>query len=155
MNTQSTRERILIVDDTPDNIDILTEILSGYKLSIATNGERGLKLANSENTPDLILLDIMMPGMDGYEVCRRLKANEKTKNIPVIFLTAKADFKSEEKGLALGAVDYISIPISPPIVLQRVEIHLSLKLAVEALEKKFSGNEGELIAAQIRGKLQP
>ena len=84
-------QRILIVDDTPENIDVLIEVLSDYKRSVATSGEKALRIARSENPPDLILLDIMMPGMDGYEVCQRLKSDEKTKAIPIIFLTAMVD----------------------------------------------------------------
>ena len=129
-------QRILIVDDTPENIDVLIEVLSEYKRSVATNGEKALQIARSDNPPDLILLDIMMPGMDGYEVCEKLKADEKTKSIPVIFLTAMTDEESERKGLELGAVDYITKPISPPIVKERVKNHLLLKLAHERLENQ-------------------
>ena len=150
MEEQLADQRILIVDDTPANIDILKQVLSGFKLSMATNGERALKIANSELPPDLIILDVMMSGLDGFEVCRRLKSNEKTKQIPVIFMTAKADMASETKGLEVGGADYISIPISAPIVLQRIKIYLSLKLAVDTLEKKPTENEMALVAAHIR-----
>jgi putative two-component system response regulator len=129
-------QKILIVDDTTENIDVLIDVLADYKRSVATNGEKALQLATSSKPPDLILLDIMMPGMDGYEVCRRLKDDEKTKKIPVIFLTAMTDQESEMKGLELGAVDYITKPISPPIVKERVKNHLMLKLARESLENQ-------------------
>lgn len=127
------RNKILIVDDTPENIDILGEILSDYKKFIATNGERALKLAK-EKLPDLILLDIMMPGMDGFEVCKRLKSDNDTKDIPVIFITAKNQVEDEVKGLEIGAVDFIAKPISPPIVQARVKAHLDLKMSKEVLE---------------------
>jgi putative two-component system response regulator len=144
MNEQIKNQRILIVDDTPENIDVLIEVLSDYKRSVATNGEKALQLAVSNNPPDLILLDIMMPGMDGYEVCRRLKSEEKTKAIPIIFLTAMADEESERKGLELGAVDYITKPISPPIVMERVKNHLLLKMAREKLENQNVILEGKV-----------
>ncbi len=127
------RNKILIVDDTPENIDILGEILSEYKKFIATTGERALKIAK-EKLPDLILLDIMMPEMDGFEVCRRLKSDNDTKDIPVIFITAKNQVDDEVKGLEIGAVDFISKPISPPVVQARVKSHLELKLSREVLE---------------------
>ncbi|MCX6153131.1 MAG: response regulator [Candidatus Kapabacteria bacterium] len=129
------KQKILIVDDTPENIDILGEILSEYKKFIAINGERALKLAK-EKLPDLILLDIMMPGMDGFEVCERLKADGVTRDIPVIFITAKNQIEDEVRGLELGAVDFIAKPISPPIVLARVKNHLELKSAREKIETK-------------------
>jgi putative two-component system response regulator len=111
---------LLVVDDTPDNLALMSGLLKGlYRVKVANNGERSLKIAQSD-TPDLILLDIMMPGMDGYEVCRRLKADAQTADIPVVFLTAKTEEKDEEKGLLLGAVDYITKPINPPIVLARI-----------------------------------
>ena len=129
------KKRILVVDDTPSNIKILNDILkSEYSISIATNGPDALELANSENCPDLILLDIMMPEMDGYEVCKRLKAKEATKNIPVLFVTAKSSVEDEATGLELGAVDYIVKPISPPIVISRVRNHMNLHSYQEHLE---------------------
>jgi len=130
------KQKILVVDDTPENIDILMETLKAdYRMVPARDGEKGLKLAMGGNPPDLILLDIMMPGIDGYEVCRRLKAEEKTKKIPIIFITAKGEVEDETKGLGLGAVDYIIKPISPPIVQARVKNHLDLKNAREKLEQ--------------------
>jgi len=135
--TMTVPQTILLVDDTPDNISLLNGLLrDSYKTKIATNGEKALKIAFSDAPPDLILLDIMMPGMDGYEVCRRLKADDKTADIPVIFLTAKAQMEDEKKGLELGAVDYITKPISPPILLARVQTHLRLKEAADVLKRQ-------------------
>ena len=118
---------ILIVDDTPANLSLLCEILKpDYRTKAAVNGEKALRLAFSDAPPDLILLDIMMPGMDGYEVCRRLKANPATRDIPVIFVTAMSEVEDETRGLALGGVDYVTKPISAPIVKARVKTHLAL-----------------------------
>ena len=115
------RPTILIVDDTPENIALISSLLKeSFRMKVATEGETALRLAAADGQPDLILLDVMMPGMDGYEVCRRLKENPKTADIPVIFLTAKTDMEDERRGLELGAVDYIAKPISPPIVTARV-----------------------------------
>ena len=128
---------ILVVDDTPDNLILISGLLKDiYKIKVANSGERCLKIAGEDHAPDLILLDIMMPGMDGYEVCNRLKNNPKTRDIPVIFLTAKAQTEDEQYGLELGAVDYITKPISPSIVLARVKNHLALKTASDFLRDK-------------------
>jgi len=128
---------VLVVDDTPDNLALMSGLLKDdYKVKIANGGEKALKIAASDSPPDLILLDIMMPGMDGYEVCRRLKRDPKTMNIPVIFLTAKTEAKDEKKGLELGAVDYITKPISPPIVMARVKNHLALKAMADFLRNQ-------------------
>jgi putative two-component system response regulator len=119
---------VLIADDTPDNISLLSALLHDrYKVKIATNGAKALQIASSAPYPDLILLDVLMPEMDGYETCRRLKAAPETADIPVIFLTARSQPQDEEMGLRLGAVDYIAKPISPPIVLARVATQLNLK----------------------------
>ncbi|MBI2418900.1 MAG: response regulator [Ignavibacteriales bacterium] len=128
--------KILIVDDAPENIDILGSILKDFKKSAAINGELALKIVNGKNRPDLILLDIMMPGMDGFEVCKRLKANPETKNIPVIFITGKTSVEDETQGLELGAMDFIPKPISPPVVLARVKNQLELLSARAFLEKQ-------------------
>ena len=139
------RQTILIVDDTPDNITLLSALLKDrYKTKVAINGERALKIATADPPPDLILLDIMMPGMDGYEVCRRLKQETATRDIPVIFLTALAEVEDERKGLEMGAVDYITKPISPPIVLARVKNHLALKASADFLRDKAQYLEGEV-----------
>jgi len=128
---------ILVVDDTPDNLALMSSLLKfEYKVKVASTGEKALKIAASDSPPDLILLDIMMPGMDGYEVCQRLKHDPRTMNIPVIFLTARSEMEDEKKGLELGAVDYIIKPISPPIVLARVKNHLALKAVADFLRGK-------------------
>jgi sigma-B regulation protein RsbU (phosphoserine phosphatase) len=121
------QQRILIVDDAPENIDILTSTLSEYKKSIAMTGEKALKIAMTDNPPDLILLDIVMPGMDGYEVCRRLKAVDRTRDIPVIFLTGEKDSESVVKAFNLGAVDYVTKPFNIPELLARVNTQMALK----------------------------
>lgn len=127
MNTTNQKATLLIVDDMPENIDVLRGILKEhYKLKIATDGQKALKIANSEQKPDVILLDIMMPGMDGYEVCRKLKENYNTVDIPVIFVTAKGEVEDESHGFDVGAVDYITKPVSAPLVLRRVQTHLNL-----------------------------
>ncbi len=129
-------EKILLVDDNTTNLQLLHETLDGrgYRLLIAKNGKIALAIARKAN-PALILLDIMMPEMDGYEVCRRLKFDDKTNRIPVIFITALADEDDEAKGLALGAVDYITKPFNPELVRARVRIHLELKQHQDHLEQ--------------------
>ncbi len=126
MDIEPEKQVILIVDDTPENLDVLKGILTpDYMVKAATNGKLALKIAQTQK-PDLILLDIMMPEMDGYEVCRSLKSNPETTTIPIIFVTAITDAKDEEKGLATGAVDYLTKPVHPSIVKARVKTHLSL-----------------------------
>jgi sigma-B regulation protein RsbU (phosphoserine phosphatase) len=137
MNDQVEKQAVLVVDDTPANIQVLMETLKDdYRIVAAVNGERALQLAISDPPPDIILLDVMMPEMDGYEVCARLKADAKTRDIPVIFITAMSDAQDETKGLELGAVDYITKPISPPVVSARVKSHLELKQAREILKNQ-------------------
>ncbi|NIA56460.1 two-component system response regulator [Massilia sp. TW-1] len=131
MNTAATataaRPTILIVDDTPDNIMLLSRLLKDkYNTKVATNGTLALQIAQATPGLDLVLLDVMMPGLDGYETCRRLKANPATAGIPVIFLTAKNQAEDEALGLALGAVDYITKPVSPAILFARVATQLTL-----------------------------
>ncbi|MBT4090752.1 MAG: response regulator, partial [Deltaproteobacteria bacterium] len=131
--TEAERQTILVIDDAPENIDVLAGLLkTKYKIKAAPSGEKALAVI-SKGLPDLILLDIMMPEMDGYEVCRRLKAEATTRDIPVIFLTAMTSADDEVKGLELGAVDYITKPINPSVVLSRVKTHLSLKQAQQEL----------------------
>jgi signal transduction histidine kinase len=128
---------VLVVDDTPDNLALMSGLLTDeYRVKVASNGEKALRIAASDSPPDLILLDIMMPDLDGYAVCERLKGEPKTANIPVIFLTAKSDMEDERKGLELGAVDYITKPISPPIVMARVRNHLALKAMTDSLRDR-------------------
>ncbi|WP_343631834.1 two-component system response regulator [Roseateles sp.] len=136
---------VLVVDDTPDNLTLMSELLRDrYRVKVATGGEKALRIAGGDPRPDLILLDVMMPGMDGYEVCARLKDEADTREIPVIFLTAKADVADEMRGLSLGAVDYITKPISPPIVLARVRTHLRLKASADFLRDKAAFLEAEV-----------
>lgn len=139
MTSMSARQKILIVDDAPTNIAILVKALSSdYEISVAKDGDDALSIAASNRVPDLVLLDIIMPGMDGYEVCRRLKGDAATREIPVIFITAKDEEKDETKGLELGAVDYITKPFSLPIVKARVKTHLDLKRKSDLLENLAS-----------------
>ena len=136
---------ILVVDDTPDNLALMQALLKDkYKVKGANSGEKGLRIASSDTPPDLILLDIMMPEMDGYEVCRRLKADPITSHIPVIFLTARSDIQDEELGLQIGAVDYITKPVSPPIVLARVQTQLTLKASADFLRDQNQFLETEV-----------
>lgn len=128
------RQTVLIVDDMPSNIEILVGVLeSDYEVIFATRGEEALKIAAAQN-PDLILLDIVMPDMDGYEVCAKLKSNVKTQDIPVIFVTAKDQEEDESKGLNAGVIDYITKPIRPAIVKARVHNHLELKRYRDSLK---------------------
>lgn len=128
---------ILIVDDTPTNIQVLAEALrEDYRVRVAGSGKAAFEIITKVGAPDLILLDVMMPEMDGYEVCRRLKQAPETKNVPVIFVTAKADVVDEEYGLRLGAVDYIAKPFHLPIVAARVRNHINLKMKTDLLESQ-------------------
>jgi putative two-component system response regulator len=141
---------ILVVDDTPDNIDLLRAVLENdYRTKIAVNGERALKIANGEAKPDLILLDVMMPGMSGHEVCKALKANPDTRDIPVIFVTAMSEVADEQLGFSLGAVDYITKPVSAPIVLARIKTHLAMKRMQDFLRDQNQFLEGE-VAQRVR-----
>jgi putative two-component system response regulator len=136
---------VLVVDDTPDNLALMSALLKDtYRVKVANNGETGLKIARGDDPPALILLDVMMPGMDGYDVCRQLKADPATRDIPVIFLTAKTDSQDEQKGLSLGAADYISKPVNPGIVLARVATQLALKASADFLRDKSAYLEQEV-----------
>ena len=135
---------IMIVDDTQDNIALVHEILKDeYRVIAATDGAKAL-VAAGRTRPDLILLDVMMPVMDGYETCRRLKGNKSLRDIPILFLTAKSAVEDEEKGLALGAVDYIVKPVSPPILKARVKSHLNLKRAQDILRDRNAFLQAEI-----------
>ena len=130
----SEKPTILVVDDTPDNLVLMGQILDKqYTVKIANRGDKVLKIITADHPPDLILLDIMMPGMDGYEVCRRIKANPEISDIPVIFLTARSNPEDEAYGLELGACDYITKPISPPILLARIKTHITMRQAQKLL----------------------
>lgn len=136
---------ILVVDDEPMNIMVLSDLLKKeYRVIAAKSGEQALSRVK-DNQPDLILLDVMMPGMDGYEVCRKLKASTETQQIPIIFVTAMSEEEDEEKGLTAGAVDYITKPISPAIVTARVRSQLSLKAAQDALTR-----QNEILEEKVR-----
>ncbi|MES9873010.1 MAG: response regulator, partial [Candidatus Sedimenticola sp. 6PFRAG7] len=137
---------ILVIDDDPSAIDILNSFLEqDYKVVVAKDGERGLSRADSESPPDLILLDILMPGLDGYAVCRKLKENSSTAHIPVIFISVLDADYDEAKGLELGAVDYITKPFSPAIIHARVKTHLALSEANQELQ-----HQNELLEAEVQ-----
>ena len=150
------RHTILVVDDTPDNLALMSGLLKDiYRVRLANNGEKALQFARDADAPDLILLDIMMPGMSGTEVCRTLKSDPATRDIPVIFLTAMSATEDEQRGLELGAVDFITKPINPPIVMARVETQLKLKRAADFLrdqnhflEEEVARRTRELAAIQ-------
>lgn len=128
---------VLVVDDEGVNIDLMVGLLKGdYRTLVAKNGEQALRRAAGSPRPDIVLLDVMMPGMDGYEVCRRLKADPVTASVAVIFVTAMTDVGNETAGFALGAVDYITKPISPPVVQARVKTHLENKQARDFIEDR-------------------
>jgi len=144
------KQTVLVVDDLPDNIDVLVGTLKQkYQVKAAVNGELALRIVQ-DSPPDIILLDIMMPGIDGFEVCRRLKADYTTRHIPIIFITAKITIEDEIKGLELGAVDYISKPISPPIVKARVRTHLALYDQNRELDRKVHVQTEELHETRLK-----
>ena len=145
------QQSILIVDDAPENIAILQSVLSPlYKVKAATDGESALRIVYSDTPPDLILLDVMMPGLSGHEVCRRLKVNPDRRAIPVIFVTALDSMEDERLGLELGAVDYITKPFSPPIVEARVKTHLALYDQTRELERMVRQRTDELVASRAQ-----
>ncbi len=140
------KQTILVVDDTADNLALMSTLLKhAYTVKIANSGPKALHIAQSEAPPDLILLDIMMPEMDGYQVLEALRKDKKTHDIPVIFLTAKSEIEDEKRGLELGAVDYITKPVSPPILLARVRTHLALKASSDFLRDKAAYLEDEVV----------
>lgn len=135
MTTQPSKPLILIVDDTPTNIQVLAEnLIDDYRIKVAVSGEEALETIARQGAPDLILLDVMIPGMDGYEVCRRLKSDPLTSAIPVIFVTAMNAASNEEYGLNLGAMDYIAKPFYLPVVKARIRNHIRLKQMTDMLE---------------------
>jgi len=146
----SDQKLILVVDDTPLNISVITGALKDtYRTKIATNGPKALAIASSEEKPDLILLDVMMPEMDGYEVCRRLKADPTTRDIPVIFLTAQTEAEDETRGFEAGAVDYVHKPFSPAVMKARVATHLALRDTREKLAQQLMAIQKELETARL------
>jgi putative two-component system response regulator len=143
------RPTVLVADDSPQNIELLSRVLGQeYRIKVATSGEKALKLVYSDEPPDLILLDIMMPDLSGHEVCRRIKANPDRRSIPVIFVTAMSTIEDESLGLSLGAVDYITKPISPPLVQARVRTHLALYDQSRELERMVAQRTAELVATR-------
>ena len=143
MPDKKAQKTVLAVDDTPENLDVVKGILaSDYTVKVAINGQMALKIAETQ-APDLILLDIMMPEMDGFEVCRRLKSEPVTRDIPVIFLTAMDQTTDEAAGFEVGAADYITKPINPPILEARVKTHLALKESMDALQEAYGIIKGQ------------
>ncbi|MEH2055483.1 MAG: hybrid sensor histidine kinase/response regulator [Nostoc sp.] len=151
MNKNINTGFILIVDDNPTNLSVLCEALNseGFRFRVAVDGESAIAQAE-RNQPELILLDVQMPGIDGFETCRRLKANPITQNIPIIFTTALADTESKTKGFSLGAVDYIPKPFAQEEVIARVRVHLQLKQLTEFLEQQVSDRTKALQQAQVQ-----
>ena len=145
------RQTVLIVDDAPENIDVLKNVLAPfYKIKVANDGAGAVRIAYSDAPPDLILLDVMMPGMSGHEVCRRLKANPDRRNIPVIFVTSMDGMEDERLGLELGAVDYITKPFNPAIVEARVRTHLALYDQTRELEQMVAQRTSELTLSRTQ-----
>jgi serine phosphatase RsbU (regulator of sigma subunit) len=146
---ETERKVVLVVDDAPSNIRVVNEILHHtYQVRIATNGAKALELAAGTPPPDLILLDVVMPGMDGYQVCTHLKANPATSDIPVIFLTGQTESADETRGFETGAVDYIHKPFSPAVVAARVQTHLALRETRQQLARQLAAIRGELETAR-------
>ena len=150
MESNELKKTVLLVDDAPSNIQVVNSILKDlYKIRIATNGPKALELVKVAPPPDLILLDVLMPGMDGYEVCTRLKADPETKDIPVIFLTGQTETQDETRGFEVGAVDYIHKPFSPAVVKARVQTHLVLRGIREQLAQQLLAIQKELETARL------
>jgi putative two-component system response regulator len=139
---------VLVVDDDTENLSLMLELLeTAYRVAGATNGEEALRIARGDSPPDLIVLDIMMPGMSGYEVCAALKADAATRDIPVIFLTGRTEAGLEARGLRMGAVDYITKPVSPAIFLARIKVHLENKAA-----RDFLANRNALLEREVHNR---
>jgi len=157
MSNGGEKRLLLLVDDDPENIQVVHSILKDqYKVRVAMTGAKALDLAKAEPPPDLILLDVMMPQMDGYEVCGCLKADQRTRDIPIIFLTGKTEVADETRGFEVGAVDYIHKPYSPPIVTARVRTHLMLREAHETVARQLLAINSELeMARQIQLSILP
>lgn len=146
----SEKQTVLVVDDTPENIDVLAGVLrQDYTVKAAINGEMALRIIRNA-PPDIILLDIMMPGMDGYEVCRRLKADHTTRHIPIIFITARIGVDDELLGLELGAVDYLTKPVSPPLVKARIKTHLALHDQNRELDRRVREQTRQLYDTRLQ-----
>src|SRR3984957_11855378 len=157
MNEADQRKILLLVDDAPANLQVATSILKDiYKIRVATNGAKALALVKDAPPPDLVLLDVMMPGMDGYEVCTRLKEDPETRDIPVIFLTGQTEIEDETRGFEVGAVDYIHKPFSPAVMKARVQTPLILRGIREQLAQQLLTIQKELeTARQIQMSILP
>ena len=157
MSENEDRKTLLLVDDAPANIQVANAILKDdYRVRVATSGAKALELVKAKPAPDLILLDVEMPEMDGYEVCRRLKTDPETREIPVIFLTGKTEAEDETRGFSVGAVDYIHKPFSPSVVKARVQTHLALRETREQLARQLSAIQHELeMARKIQLSILP
>src|SRR3954454_22290346 len=157
MNELDQKKTVLVVDDAPSNIQIVSSILKDtYKVRVATNGAKALELMKVAPQPDLILLDVAMPGMNGYEVCSRLKLDPETKDVPVIFLTGQTEVEDETRGFGVGAADYIHKPFSVPLVKARVHTHLVLRGIRQQLAFQLRTIQKELeTARQIQLSILP
>ncbi len=150
MALQTLTHTILVVDDTPENIDLLSAVLEPYyKVKVATNGERALQLVVGNSPPDLILLDVVMPGLSGLDVCRKLKAHPQHCHIPIMFVTSREQQEDEAEGLEAGAEDYITKPFSPAIVLARVKTHLTVYDHARDLERRVDERTRELQESRL------
>lgn len=146
MPASAEKATVLIVDDTPTNLALLVDVLkTDYRATVAINGEKAIELASSAHPPDLILLDVMMPGMNGYEVCSRLKSRPATSQIPIIFVTAMGEVEDETRGLDLGGVDYVTKPINPAIVKARIRTHLAVSRQARELERLVARLEEQAV----------
>jgi len=149
--TNDHKYKILIVDDEPANLKVLSQLLQNeYKVIAANSGQRVFDILKQQELPDMILLDVMMPEIDGYEVCKRLKDDQRTNHIPILFVTAKSDSDSEEKGLIVGGVDYITKPIVPMVVLARIKTHLALFNQNRSLEHKVQERTKQLHNTRLK-----
>ncbi|MDX8398802.1 MAG: response regulator [Gallionellaceae bacterium] len=138
MSDDYIRLKVMVVDDTAINLELMNKMLSAdYDLQLVNSGKKAIELAEA-SPPDLILLDIVMPELDGFEVCRHLKDNPKTSHVPIIFITAKNEIEDEKLGFELGASDFIHKPVSAPILAARVKTHLRIKLMVDFFEMESS-----------------
>jgi class 3 adenylate cyclase len=152
--TAEPQATILLVDDAPENLSVLAGVLgTGYRVKAANSGANALRICAADPVPDLILLDVMMPELDGIQVCERLKADPRTHDIPIIFVTAMGDPADEARGLAAGAVDYITKPFSPPVVQQRVRLHLELKRARDQLQR-LGRHYSSYLSEELIGSIQ-
>jgi CheY-like chemotaxis protein len=143
------RRTVLVVDDVPDNLTLMSGILKGaYHVKVARSGQRALEIVHSDTPPDIVLLDVMMPEMDGFEVMRRIRADVRSNTIPVIFVTAMTEAANEEAGFELGAVDYLTKPVIPAVMLARIKTHLALSERTRML-RELSGKLSRYLAPQV------